>query len=100
MGMREKSKFVLSETFNNKDGKTSGSGFIGVILGLIAAVSIIALMFGYFFQIPDTLEMAEIILRDVLPGDEFGVPGDVFRDILKKIGTVWDNLFDSFKIEE
>ena len=38
----EKSKFKFSETFNNSDGKTSGSAFVGVILGIIVALSWIA----------------------------------------------------------
>ena len=65
MGMYDKSKFVFSETFNNKDGKTSGSGFIGVILGLIAGASFVAAMVGYFFQIPNTLEVMGEILKIV-----------------------------------
>ena len=39
----EKSKFRFSETFNNINGKTSGSAFIGVILGLIAGITWITL---------------------------------------------------------
>ena len=35
-------KFVFHETFTNANGKTSGSGFIGVILGLIAGAAFIA----------------------------------------------------------
>lgn len=38
-----KSKFRLSETFNNSNGKTSGSAFIGVILGLVSAITWIVL---------------------------------------------------------
>ena len=63
MGMHEKSKFVFSETFNNRDGKTSGSGFIGVILGLTVVMMIVAGTFGYFFQIPNTLEYLGIGLK-------------------------------------
>ena len=49
MGMGyDKSKFVFSETFNNKDGKTSGSGFIGVITGLVAAAAFVAGVVGWF----------------------------------------------------
>jgi hypothetical protein len=39
----EKSRFRFSETFNNSDGKTSGSAFIGVIMGLIAGLTWIAI---------------------------------------------------------
>lgn len=55
-------KFKFSETFTNTTGKTSGSGFIGVIIGLIAAISFLALMVGYFYQIPNTIEaMGEVL---------------------------------------
>ena len=50
-----KSKFVFSEVFNNSDGKTSGSGFIGVIMGLVGCLAFIAAIVGYFMKIPDTI---------------------------------------------
>lgn len=56
-------RFKFSETFVNTSGKTSGSGFIGVILGLVSALVIIATMFGYFFKIPNTVEVMEIMLK-------------------------------------
>lgn len=43
----EKSKFRFSETFNNSDGKTSGSGFVGVIMGLTATLAFIAGIVGW-----------------------------------------------------
>jgi len=58
-----KNKFTFSETFTNTTGKTSGSGFIGVILGLIAGGSIIATMVGYFLQIPNTIEVMGELLK-------------------------------------
>lgn len=63
MGMGyDKSKFVFSETFNNASGKTSGSGFIGVLLGLAAILSIIVGNIGYLMQLPNTIEfLAKII---------------------------------------
>ena len=63
MGMYNKSRFVFSETFNNANGKTSGSGFIGVILGIVAGIGIIAGIVGYFLQMPNTLAFMEIILK-------------------------------------
>ena len=63
MGMYNRSKFVFSETFNNANGKTSGSGFIGVILGLVAGAGIVAGIVGYFLQMPNTLAFMEIILK-------------------------------------
>jgi hypothetical protein len=64
MGMGyNRSKFIFSETFNNANGKTSGSGFIGVILGLTAVVGILSGVVGYFLQIPNTLGFMEVILK-------------------------------------
>ena len=59
----EKSKFRLSETFNNSDGKTSGSGFIGVILGMIAALGFIAGSIGWFLGMKEVMEYLEIVLQ-------------------------------------
>lgn len=50
-----KSKFVFSEVFNNADGKTSGSGFIGVIMGLVGCIGFIAACVGYFLKLEDTI---------------------------------------------
>jgi hypothetical protein len=67
MGMGfNKSKFVFSETFNNADGKTSGSGFIGVILGLVGALSFLAAMGGYFYNLPNTLEVMNSVVQLIL----------------------------------
>ena len=63
MGRFDATKFVFSETFTNDNGKTSGSGFIGVILGLVAAITFVAAMIGYFFQIPNTVEVMEQMLK-------------------------------------
>jgi len=59
----EKSKFRFSETFNNSNGKTSGSGFVGVIMGLIATLSFIAIMVGWYLGLDDVMEMAEKVLK-------------------------------------
>ena len=50
-----KSKFIFSEVFNNSDGKTSGSGFIGVMMGLVGCLAFIAAIVGYFMELPDTI---------------------------------------------
>lgn len=63
MSMYDKSKFRFSETFNNKDGKTSGSGFIGVIIGLVSALVVILGIFAYFFKYDNSLEFMEIGLK-------------------------------------
>jgi len=59
----EKSKFRFSETFNNSDGKTSGSGFVGVIMGLIATLSFIAVMVGWYLGLDNVMEIAEKVLK-------------------------------------
>lgn len=63
MSMYDKSKFRFSETFNNSDGKTSGSGFIGVYLGLIAGIGFVAGIFGFFFEIPEVMEYFTMVLK-------------------------------------
>ena len=50
-----KAKFVFSEVFNNSDGKTSGSGFIGVMMGLVGCLAFVAAIVGYFMELPDTI---------------------------------------------
>ena len=55
MSMYEKGKFKFSETFNNSNGKTSGSGFAGIILSLIGGVGFICGTVGYFFGIEETM---------------------------------------------
>jgi len=50
-----KQKFIFSEVFNNSDGKTSGSGFIGVMMGLVGCLAFIAAIVGYFMELPDTI---------------------------------------------
>jgi hypothetical protein len=59
----EKGKFRFSETFNNSDGKTSGSGFVGVLAGLVASLMIVGGTFGYFFQLEDTMEFLGVAVK-------------------------------------
>ena len=56
-------KFRFSETFTNANGKASGSGFIGVFLGIIAGLAFIAAMMGYYFELPNTVEVMGEILK-------------------------------------
>ena len=63
MGTFDHKKFRFAETFTNTNGKTSGSGFIGVILGLIAGGAFIGAMVGYFLEIPNTIEVMEQMLK-------------------------------------
>jgi len=64
MGMGyNKSKFIFSETFNNSTGKTSGSGFIGVLMGLATIVGVITVFVGWWVGKPDVLEIFDKILQ-------------------------------------
>lgn len=58
-----KSRFRFSETFNNTDGKTSGSGFIGVIMGLVATASFITVLVGWWLGKPEILDMFDKVLQ-------------------------------------
>jgi len=61
--MYNKSEFRFSETFNNSNGKTSGSGFIGVILGILTAASFSVAMAGWWVGKPDILDIFDKILQ-------------------------------------
>lgn len=65
MGMNgyDKSKFIFSETFNNSNGKTSGSGFIGVIMGLTAVAAFIAGVVGWYLGNNLIIEYFEKVLQ-------------------------------------
>lgn len=58
-----KSEFKFSETFNNSDGKTSGSGFVGVILGLLTGVGFIIGIFAWFLELPNVIDYFEKVLQ-------------------------------------
>jgi hypothetical protein len=59
----DKTKFSFKEITMNSNGKQSATGFIGVILGLVAAVSFMAAMVGYFLEIPNTIEVMAQMLK-------------------------------------
>ena len=63
MGDYEKSKFRFSETFNNSNGKTSGSGFIGVIMGLVSVLGFIVGLIGFFLGLQDMVTVLEASLQ-------------------------------------
>ncbi len=69
-----KSRFSISETFNNKDGKTSGSGFIGVILGLTTAAGFLTGIVGWWLEKPEALDLiSKIIQLGVIASSLLGV---------------------------
>lgn len=59
----EKSKFRFSETFNNESGKTSGSGFVGVLLGLLTGVGFIAGTIALYLSIDNVMEYFEKVIQ-------------------------------------
>lgn len=49
-------KFRFREIFlNEKTNKTSGSGFIGILMGLVGCLGFIAAIVGFFLEIEDTI---------------------------------------------
>ena len=59
----DKNRFTFRELTMNQDGKQSGSGFIGVYLGLISGIMALGSMVGYFIKIPNTIEFMGQILQ-------------------------------------
>jgi hypothetical protein len=58
----DKSKFSFPELTMNSNGKQSGSGFIGVIMGLTGCASFIAAMVAYFLKLPQVIDVMQEIL--------------------------------------
>jgi len=52
-------KFRFSEVFLNSNGKTSGSGFVGVIAGLIGCFGFLVSIVGFIGHYPNTLQFME-----------------------------------------
>jgi hypothetical protein len=92
MSMTDISKFRFSETFNNSDGKTSGSGFIGVITGLVGAFLLFAGVFAFFFKYPDSILFLSTGLKVV--GLSAGLLG------LRKVGGQLVESFSKNKTQE
>lgn len=64
MAMYNKSKFRFSETFNNsRTGKTSGSGFIGVIMGIVAILGSVLGLIGWWLGKPESLDIFDKVLQ-------------------------------------
>ena len=77
----EKSKFRFSETFNNSSGKTSGSGFIGVIMGLASTLGFVAGLIGFFFG----MEEMQIVLKSSM---DFGFIAAALMGV-RKMGSAF-----------
>ena len=55
--MSDISKFNWVEIFNNKDGKTSGSGFLGILFGITGILSFIACIIAWYLKMPNLLDV-------------------------------------------
>lgn len=53
----ENRKFRWQELIQNTTGKTSGSGTVGVLIGLISSLGLIVASVAFFMQLPDTMEL-------------------------------------------
>jgi hypothetical protein len=56
-------KITLLDLIRNNDGKLSGSGTTGFIMGIISCLSFIFVMIGWWFNKPLTLEISEKVLQ-------------------------------------
>lgn len=87
MGKYNGSKFKFTETFNNPDGKTSGSSFIGVHLGLISMLGILIGIFGWYIGKENVLDFLDKMLQ-------VGFLASVLLGV-RKVGNVFEKKYDN-----
>jgi hypothetical protein len=92
MAMYDKSKFRFSETFNNSSGKTSGSGFIGVIMGMVATAGFLAVLVGWWMGKPESLEVFDKALQ-------LGLLSAALLGVRKFSGTLLNSKGDKTGVE-
>jgi len=63
MSMYNKSKFSLSEIFNNSNGKTSGSAFAGILMAVTCVGAFISGIVGWFSCTPLIIEYFDKVLQ-------------------------------------
>jgi hypothetical protein len=78
--MYDKSKFSINELTANNNGKQSGSGFGGLLLITIGAISFLSTMVGYFMKLPDTLAVMQNIVFIIAAGSALLGVRKVFTD--------------------
>jgi hypothetical protein len=59
-------KFVFHELFTNTNGKQSGSGFIGLLMGVVSVIAFCVLIVGWWLNKPNVNEILEKILQFTL----------------------------------
>ena len=70
----DSTRFKWHEIFSNSDGKSSGSAFLGIILGMVTAVSFLACMIGWFLDKTSVIDvMEEVILLAGISSTLLGV---------------------------
>lgn len=83
-------KFKFHELFlNSSTNKTSGSGFIGILMGLVGCLGFIAAIIGYFLQLPNTIDFMQQTIffiggATVLLGARKWVGSNVFNKQINK----------------
>jgi hypothetical protein len=55
----QRDKFVIAELFSNEDGKTSASGFVGIMVGIVGCLAFITATVGYVKGIPNSIEVMQ-----------------------------------------
>ena len=63
MSQFDASKFTWHELITNHNGKQSGSGFIGVLMGILTIASFSVAMLGWWLGKPDILDIFDKILQ-------------------------------------
>lgn len=79
--MYEKSKFRFSEVFNNTDGKTSGSAFLGIVMGIATTISFLIILAGWWIGKSDVLSVFDKSLQ-------LGILGAALLGIRKVSGSL------------
>ena len=82
-------KFKFTETFNNPDGKTSGSSFIGVHMGLVSMLGIIVGIVGWYLDKNNVLDFIEKMIQ-------VGFLSSVLLGA-RKIANVFEKKYDNDK---
>ena len=55
----KRNQFSIAELFSNSDGKTSASGFIGILVGIIGCLAFTTAIVGYVFNLPNTISVMQ-----------------------------------------
>ena len=80
-------KFSIKEMFNNDNGKTSGSGTVGLCLAGAGILGVLACIWGYLNEVAYTIEMMkQLVIVIIMAGALMG-----WRKHCEKEKTKTDN---------